>query len=102
MLNSDGSYCGEVCKIPQSCYPAGGMAVPEHVLVVDLEEPHGPGADDEVGNVDAHVEEQEPRAASHPAPFPTRGKKPNSVKKVTSTDRNGLPLLIVVVFLWVQ
>ena len=46
------------------------MAVPEHVLVVDLEEPHGPGADDEVGHVDEHVEEQEPRAAPHSAPFP--------------------------------
>ena len=44
--------------------------VPEHVLVVDLEEPHGPGADDEVGHVDEHVEEQEPRAAPHSAPFP--------------------------------
>ena len=43
---------------------------PEHVLVVDLEEPHGPGADDEVGHVDAHVEEQQPRAAPHTAPFP--------------------------------
>ena len=46
------------------------MAVPEHVLVVDLEEPHGPGADDEVGDVDDQVEEEEPRASPHPAPFP--------------------------------
>ena len=44
--------------------------LPEHVLVVDLEEPHCPGADDEVGHVDAHVEEQQPRAAPHTAPFP--------------------------------
>ena len=44
--------------------------VPDHVLVVDLEEPHGPGADDEVGDVDDQVEEEEPRAAPHPAPFP--------------------------------
>ena len=43
---------------------------PEHVLVVDLEEPHCPGADDQVGHVDAHVEEQQPRAAPHTAPFP--------------------------------
>ena len=44
--------------------------IPEHVLVVYFEEPHGPGADDEVGHVDEHVEEQEPRAAPHSAPFP--------------------------------